>query len=73
MESLSSAHKKQVKKRMASVGAGGVDGGRECFCVAYICVCETKVEQKKCGIFMLFFQMYIVFFYFLPFHLDFYI
>ena len=41
-----SVHKKQVRKRMALVGAGG-DGGRECFCVAYICVCETKVEQKK--------------------------
>ena len=29
-----SAHKKQVKKRMASVGVGRVDGGRECFSVA---------------------------------------
>ena len=28
----------------------------------YICVCEAKVEQKKIGIFMLFFRMYIVFF-----------
>ena len=63
---------------MASVGVGRVDGVRECFSVAqmtdiYICVCETKVEQKKSGIFMLFFRMYIVFFYFLPFHLYFYI
>ena len=38
----------------------------------YMCVCEAIVEQKS-GIFMLFFRMYIVFFYFLPFHLDFYI
>ena len=42
-----SVHKKQGRKRMASVGGRGVDGGRKCFCVAYICVCETKVEQKK--------------------------
>ena len=39
----------------------------------YLCVCETKVEQKKSGIFMVFFRMYIVSFYFLPFHLNFYI
>ena len=29
-----SAHKKQVKKRMASVGVGRVGGERECFSVA---------------------------------------
>ena len=68
-----SAHKKQVKKRMASVKAGGWMEGENVFVWhIYVCV-KQKWNKKKCGIFMLFFHMYIVFFYFLPFHLDFYI
>ena len=38
-----------------------------------IYACVKQKWNKKSGIFMLFFRMYIVFFYFLAFHLDFYI
>ena len=42
-----SAHKKQVKKRMASVKAGGWMEGENVFVWhIYVCV-KTKVEQKK--------------------------
>ena len=63
-----SAHKKQLEKRMASVGKVGG------FMEGTICVCEAKVEQKKWNIYAVFSNVYcFLFFYFLPFHLDFYI
>ena len=40
----------------------------------YMCVCEAKVEQKKWNIYAVLSNVYcFLFFYFLPFHLDFYI
>ena len=71
-----SAHKKQVEKRMASVGAVGGGSWREMIDrYIYICVCEAKVEQKKkWNIYAVLSNVYcFLFFYFLPFHLNFYI
>ena len=42
-----SAHKKQVEKRMASVGKVGGSWREMIDRYIYICVCEAKVEQKK--------------------------
>ena len=67
-----SAHKKQVEKRMASVGEVG--GSWREMIEIYICVCEAKVEQKKWNIYAVLSNVNcFLFFYFHPFHLDFYI
>ena len=39
----------------------------------YICVCEAKVEQNKMEYLCCSFECILFSFYFLPFHLDFYI
>ena len=62
-----SAHKKQVEKRMASV-AGFMEGDDR-----YVCV-KQKWNKKKWNIYAVLSNVYcFLFFYFLPFHLDFYI
>ena len=69
--------KSKWKKNGLSGGRKGEWRDRVFFCGIddrdiYISV-WIKSGTKKSGIFMLFFWMYIVFFYFLPFHLDFYL
>ena len=69
-----SAHKKQVEKRMASVGeVGGFMEGDDRRRYIYVCV-KQKWNKKKWNIYAVLSNVYcFLFFYFLPFHLDFYI
>ena len=69
-----SAHKKQVEKRMASVGeVGGFMEGDDRYRYIYVCV-KQQWNKKKWNIYAVLSNVYcFLFFYFLPFHLDFYI